>query len=282
VGAFSFGGAFSTDFAQTNNCGTTVAAGSTCTINITFTPTASEIADAQLLITATNGSVMGALTTGTGNIPITLTPRNQSFGYYLIGTTSPGKTNTFTNDSGVNIFFTNIDLEGVNQNDFSFTTTCPISPTVALGPGASCTSTVFFKPSITGHETVTMVYYGNFTLVKQGLLINGDGTAVKVSPTSLNFGTVKVGTSSSPKTVTFQNAGSTPLAITSVTFTGANNDWTQTNTCNFPGGSVPANSTCTFSVVFTPGGTGARSATMNIGNGDPTGPQHVSLSGTGN
>jgi len=280
VGSFSFAGTFFSDFKQTNNCGTTLAAGATCTINITFTPTASEVADAQLLITATsNGSVIGALTTGTGNIPITLTPRTQSFGYYLIGTTSPGKTNTFTNDSGVNIFFSNIDLEGVNQNDFSFTTTCAISTTIPLAPGASCTSTVFYKPTITGHETVTMVYYGNFTLVKQGLLINGDGTAVKVTPTTYTFPDTTVGKTST-KTVTFQNAGSTALAISSVNFVNGTqqHDFSQTNTCQ---PSVPANSTCTFTVTFAPLTTGTQSVTLSIGDSDPTGPQQVKFTGTG-
>jgi hypothetical protein len=284
MGTISFTGSSATDFAQTNNCGATIAAGATCTINVTFDPQACEVADAQMLITASNGSVIGVLTTGTGNITMKLTPRTQTFPITLIGTTSAPKSNTFTNTSGVDIIFSKIDLEGANQDDFDILSTSSclnLVPPMTLAPGASCTSDVTFSPTITPgqNETVTQVYYGNFCLVKQGLLLNGEGTAVKVSPTSLNFGTVQVGTSSTPKTVTFQNAGSTAMSISSVTFTGANNDWTQTNTC---GGSVPANSSCTFSVVFKPGATGARSATMNIGDPDITGPQKVSLSGTGN
>jgi len=283
MGTISFVGSSATDFTvQSNTCGSTVAAGATCTISIVFTPTASEVANAQMLVSASNGSAIGVLLTGTGNIPITLTPRTQAFGYYLIGTTSPGKTNTFTNNSGVDIFFSNIDLEGVNQNDFSFTTTCPISDTVPLAPGASCVSTVFYSPTITGHETVTMVYYGNFTLVKQGLLINGDGTAVKVSPTTLNFGTVKVGVTSAAKTITFQNAGSTAMSITSTGFSGTSPYWHldgPTTTC---GTSVPANSSCTFGITFTPQQVGTFTATFSIGDPDPTGPQKVTLNGTGN
>jgi len=286
MGTISFAGSSANDFAQTNNCGSTIAAGATCTINVTFDATACEVADAQMLVTATNGSAMGVLTTGTGNIPITLKPRTQTFPTTLLGTTSAPKSNTFTNDSGVDIIFSKIDLEGVDQNDYAIdqTSGCVKLPNMTLAPGASCTSNVTFGPIVepARNETTTMVYYGNFCLVKQGLLLNGEGTAVKVSPTSLNFGTVQVGTTSAPKTVTFQNASSTPMAISSVTFTGANNDWTQTNTCDYPGGSVPANSSCTFSLVFKPGGTGARSATMNIGDPDITGPQHVTLSGTGN
>ena len=101
----------------------------------------------------------------------------------------PGSTNTFTNNSGINLFFSNIDLEGVNQTDYSFTTTCGNNNGVALAPGASCTSTTFFSPTVNPaiNETTTFVYYANICLVKQGLLINGQGTAVKVSPTSITF-----------------------------------------------------------------------------------------------
>jgi hypothetical protein len=225
--------------------------------------------------------------TGTGNIPIMLTPRTQTFPTTLLFVKSAGKTNTFTNSSGVNIYFTLIDLEGVNQNDFSFTSTCagggpPFNYGVPLLPGASCTSTVYFTPTMqpAGNETVTMVYYGNFTLAKQGLLINGEGTAVKVTPTSYTFPNTTVGQTST-KAITFQNASTTPMAISSIGWAGTEPYFSQTNTCNYPGGSVPANSTCTITVTFAPLTKGTFTATMSIGDPDWTGPQVVSFTGTG-
>ena len=282
----SFVGSSPSDFTQTNTCGGSIAAGATCTFSIVFDPTASEKANAQMLLTASNGSVQGVQMTGTGNIPISLTPRNVTFATTLIGTTSAGKTNTFTNKSGVNIVFSKIDREGQNQSDFSIDSASPCLTlaNATLAPGASCTSTVYFSPTITPgqNETVTMVYYGNFTLVKQGLLLNGVGTAVKVTPTSLTM-TTKAGTTTTG-TVSFQNAGSVALAISSVNFTNgtANVFSLQSNTCNFPGGSVPANSTCTLTVLFGPTTTGTFTATMKIGDPDITGPQQVSLTGIGN
>jgi hypothetical protein len=276
LGTVAFIGANSTDFTKTTTCGATVAAGMTCTFSIVFKPTASEIVDDQMTITASNGSVLGVQVQGTGNIPIFLTPRTMTFPYQLIGTTSAGKTDTFTNESGVPITLTKIDLEGVNQSDFGLTYNCPISP-ATLAPGASCTSTVTYHPTITGGETTTQVYYGSFTLMKQGLLISGQGTAVSVTPTTLTFPAQAVGTTSAPKIVTFKNAGSTPLAISSVGWSGQN-DFAETNTCQ---PSVPANSSCTFSITFTPGAVGTFSATLSIGDTDPTGPQKVTVTGTG-
>ncbi len=276
-----FIGASASDFTQTNNCGTTVLAGKTCTYSITFLPTASEVANAQMTLTASDGSVIAIQLQGKGNIPIYLAPRKQTFPTTLLFTKSAGKTNTFTNKSGVNIYFTLIDLEGVNQNDFSFTTTCGgTNYTTPLLPGASCTSTVYFTPTFqpAENETVTMVYYGNFTLLKQGLLINGEGTAVMVSPTTLNFPTTKAGTTSAPINVTFQNAGTTAMPISSKAWSGQNDFKIQTDGC---GTSVPASSSCTLGIVFMPTGVGTFSATLSIGDPDPTGPQMVVANGTG-
>ncbi len=282
-----FVGAYPTDFTYTTTCGATVAAGKTCTYSIVFTPTASEQANAQMQFIASGGSMIAIQMLGTGNIPIYLTPRNMIFtGYQLIGTKSAGKVDTFTNKSGVNIYFTLIDLEGKNPLDYSFTSTCagggpPFNYSVPLLPGASCTSTIYYNPVAsdgTGGETIAQVYYGNLTLMKQGLLIQGNATQVSVSPTALNFGTQKAGTTSPAKVVTFTNVGSTALQISSASFSGNNDFADSINTC---GSSVPANSSCTYSITFTPGTVGNFGATFSIGDPDPTGPQKITLSGTG-
>jgi hypothetical protein len=38
ITSFSFSGAHRRDFAQTNNCGSSLDPGATCTVNVTFTP----------------------------------------------------------------------------------------------------------------------------------------------------------------------------------------------------------------------------------------------------
>src|SRR5207245_2478470 len=55
------------DFAQTNNCGASVAAGANCTINVTFTPTARGTRSGALTVTdnATNSPQTASLS-GTG------------------------------------------------------------------------------------------------------------------------------------------------------------------------------------------------------------------------
>jgi len=291
MGPITYAGGSYTDFSTSSQTcpasGGTVAAGASCTISIVFDPTGCETADAQILISPASGQI-GNVLTGSGNTPITLSPRTQTFPTTLLGTKSKGLTNTFTNNSGIDLFFSKIDLEGVNQTDYSFTTTCGNNNGVPLLPGASCTSTTFFSPTVNPavNETTTFVYYANICLVKQGLLINGDGTAVKVTPPSITFPTCKVGNTCTG-VVTFQNAGNTTMTISSANFVNgtANVFSIQSNTCNFvsgSGGSVPANSSCTFTLGCTPAVVGTQTATFQIGDPDITGPQKVSLSCTGN
>jgi hypothetical protein len=291
MGTISYAGTDSTDFTTSaDTCpasGSTLAAGASCTISVVFDPTGCETADAQILITPATGQ-LGNVLTGSGNTPITLSPRTQTFPTTLLGVKSSGLTNTFTNNSGINLLFSKIDLEGVNQTDYSFTTTCGNNNGVPLLPGASCTSTTFFTPTVYPalNETTTFVYYANICLVKQGLLINGEGTAVKVTPTSTTFATTKVG-STSTKVVTFQNAANATMTISSANFiNGTMNVFSiQSNTCNFVqnvGGSVPPNSSCTFTLAFAPTVVGTQTATFSIGDPDITGPQQVKLTGTGN
>jgi len=96
-----------------------------------------------------------------------------------------------------------------------------------------------------------------------------------LNPPSLVFGSQAENTPSAPQTVTLTNAQSTALGISSVTTSG---DFAQTNTC---GNSVPARSTCTFSVTYTPSLIGGEAGTLTVTDGAPNSPQTVALAGTG-
>jgi phosphotransferase system HPr-like phosphotransfer protein len=100
-----------------------------------------------------------------------------------------------------------------------------------------------------------------------------------LSPTSLSFGTVTSGKSSSPKTVTLSNTGTTPLIVSSIGFTGANpGNFVQTNTCPSSSSSLAAGKSCTISVTFKSSGKSA-SANLVVTENSQAGTQTVSLSG---
>jgi hypothetical protein len=104
--------------------------------------------------------------------------------------------------------------------------------------------------------------------------VSGGGT-VTLSPSSLNFGNQTVGQPSSPQAVTLTNNQSVTLTISSITTSG---DYSQTNNC---GSSLPANSSCTINVVFTPTTTGTRAGTLTVNDNGPGNPHTASLTGVG-
>jgi hypothetical protein len=99
--------------------------------------------------------------------------------------------------------------------------------------------------------------------------------SVTASPSALTFASQQVNTTSADQTVTLSNSGSSAVTITSVAVSG---DFAQTYNC---GSSLAAGSSCAINVTFTPTATGARTGTLTVTDSDPSSPQTVSLSGTG-
>jgi subtilisin family serine protease len=100
--------------------------------------------------------------------------------------------------------------------------------------------------------------------------------APKASPTSLAFGTVKVGSSSAAKLVTLTNSGTAALPVTSV---GASTGFAVAkNTC---GASLAPGGSCQVSVIFKPKLVGAATGTVTIKDVNMTSPQTLTLTGTG-
>jgi FG-GAP-like repeat/Cep192 domain 4/HYDIN/CFA65/VesB-like, Ig-like domain/Abnormal spindle-like microcephaly-assoc'd, ASPM-SPD-2-Hydin len=263
------------DFSISNNaCGSSLAAGASCKINLVFKPTTTGTRNGTLSVADNaSGSPQTASLTGTGIAPqVTLSPTSLAFATQLINTTSPAQKVTLTNNGTSTLTINSIGIPG----NFAETNNCGSS--VAIG--GSCTINVTFTPKSAGTKSSTLSVYDNASGSPQKVSVSGTGTVVTLSPTSLSFGTVKVGQSSSAQTVTLKNTGSTPLTIQSVSFTGTNpGDFSETDTCK---GSVSAGGSCTFSVTFTPAATGSRSASLSISDSGGASPQTVPLSGTGN
>jgi hypothetical protein len=97
-----------------------------------------------------------------------------------------------------------------------------------------------------------------------------------LTPTSMSFGTVSSGRSSTAQTATLSNTGTTPLIIGSIGFTGTNpGNFSQTNNCP---SSLAAGRSCTISVTFNSSGKAA-AASLTVTDNTQAGTQTVSLSG---
>jgi N,N-dimethylformamidase beta subunit-like, C-terminal/Cep192 domain 4/HYDIN/CFA65/VesB-like, Ig-like domain len=105
---------------------------------------------------------------------------------------------------------------------------------------------------------------------------------VSLSPTSLSFGSQNVGTTSAAQTVTLTNTGTAPLAITGIAVDGANPaDFGESANCPLSPSLLAAGASCAINVTFVPSATGARAASISVGDNATGSPQGVSLGGTG-
>jgi hypothetical protein len=203
---------------------------------------------------------------------VTLSPTNLTFGTQLFGTGSSPQPVTLTNTGNAPLNISKV----VTSPNFSQTNSCSRK----LQPGGQCTANVVFTPHNVNTITGTITITDNAPNSPQTVQLTGVGTAVTLLPSSLDFGSQPVGTTSQPQTVTFTNYA--PRAVTisggGLTGTDAGSFALSNNTC---GGSVPAGGNCTISVTFTPKGKGQRTATLKVEDNGGASPQTVALSGTG-
>jgi hypothetical protein len=235
------------DFAQTNNCGTTLpAGGGNCSLQITFAPTTTGLRTDQISIAdSAQGSPHLITVTGTGIATsagaVTVTPAKLSFPSQTVGDTSPSQVVRITNTGQTSLTLSNITVSG----DFAETNTCGTLPT-SLNVGDSCTATVTFTPTNSGNRTGSLVFTDNAGVGTQSVPLTGTGAAVFSLSTSTRSTVVQVGT----KTTTFTVNASGPSSFTdSITLSCASGA-----TCSFdpPTVTVGESSTLTVSGMTPP------------------------------
>jgi hypothetical protein len=272
---------------STTTCGSTstLAANKSCKAVVRFAPTQAGMRTGNLTFTDSDASNPQVVKLQGAGTEATITPTSTTFSPQPVGVASAAKTFTLKNllSSAINI--TNASFTGTNASDFSRTGgTCPY-PSGALGASATCTYLIAFKPSSNTAEgpatlTITTDVAGSPTAT-----LKGSGTIVKLSPTSENFGSVTVGTTSASKTVTMTNLSATQdLTITTIGVSGPQaSDFTidPSSTCPTGGGTLVHNSTCTVVLKSSPSALGTRKATVIITDVDGGSPQKVHLTTTG-
>jgi len=105
------------------------------------------------------------------------------------------------------------------------------------------------------------------------------GPKISVTPSSYDFGSVNVGSTSSPNTFTITNTGTLNLVIGTITSTNASEFIKQNDNCSSL--TITPSSSCTVRVVFSPISAGPKTADLSIPSNDPDTPTLIRLSGTG-
>jgi hypothetical protein len=268
-------GDFSVSFGSGTGCTSPLVPNASCVISVSFVPTTTGARSAIVRITDNaSGSPHDVPISGTG-IPaapaVCLSSPSFTFGNQTVGTTSVAQTETVTNCGTANLVISSASVTG----DFNRATAC-----ATVAPQATCTISLTFAPTATGTRNGNLTILSNAASSPDVVALSGTGvtTGATVLPTTLSFGSVTVGIQSAGQTVTVTNTGSLSLVVNTPTMSGTNpGDYSFGGVC----GTVAPNSNCQYSVAFTPGGAGSRTATFNQTFGGGVATQTVALSGTG-
>jgi hypothetical protein len=257
--------------------GGSLAVGASCTVSVSFTPTAAGMATGTMSLSSSAGSqpLTVQLTATAAEASINVTPGALNFGTITVG--ASGSLSLTVTDTGsaplLNIAST---ISGSNAANFAVTAPCP----AALQPGTSCTLSVSFTPTSAGADSSTLNLSSSAGSLPLTVQLTGnaiEGT-LAAAPAALSFGSINVG-SSGTVLLTMIDTGSAPVTNIAASVSGANaSDFAVTTPC---AGTLQPQASCTAVVSFLPSAAGARTATLTITSSDPHGPTIIPLSGSG-
>ncbi len=227
------------DFAETDNCGSSVPATGSCTLNVTFTPTAVGTRVGSVVIqddAAGPSHLINLSGIGSGAVGM-LAPASPTFASQAVGTSSVPQAVTFTNTGNSALNISNIQITG----DYSETNNCPTS----LAASSSCTINVTFIPTVTGTRNGTLTVNDSAANNSQTANLSGRGSDFDLS------------TSSSSETI---NAGATATYALTVSSVGGSFLQAVALSCS----GLPAQASCTFSPSTVTPGSGHGTVTLTI------------------
>ena len=225
------------------------------------------------LIQASDGFFYGAAFRWSRNVPLaaTFTPASINFFSQAIDTSS---TKTFV-VKNVNNAVATIDFS-------SFTTAPPFAISAntcgsTLNAQQSCKVTVTFTPTVVGVVSGSVSIADNAPGSPQLVPLSGTGEPqATLLPAALNFGTIKVGTTSAAKSVILRNR--LPTSISGISYSTTGPFAISATTCTT---TLAGHSGCTISLTFTPTAKGVATGTLSVNDSANNSPQTVTLKGTG-
>jgi hypothetical protein len=233
-------------------CGASLAASGTCTVNVAFTPAVAGALTGSLAISDTApDSPQTVILTGTGDLPLTISPATLAFGTETVGATTAARTVILTNNEATALSFSY--AASGSYAIASTGTTCGAS----LAPAAACNIAVTFTPSANGSINGSVAITDGSGFSPQLIALSGTGSGgatapLAFSPATLTFAAQGVGSTSAAKTVTVKNASASSLTLTTIATSG---DFSALGNGTKPCKAslvLAAAATCTLSVTFSP------------------------------
>ena len=181
-------------FMVANQCGTSLAAHSTCALLVAFAPQALGTATGQLMVQDTLRQQTVTLS-GTGTAPpsggpgsaATLSPLQLDFGAEGVGAASAAQAVTVLNNGSTTLS----GITATTSPEFVITAN---GCTAALAPGASCTLGIAFAPAVTGAMQGTLQVIATPLAAPLSISLAGSGADFQLSVQGASSSTVVGGT----------------------------------------------------------------------------------------
>ena len=264
------------NFTAINGCGPSLAGHSSCIISVASTPTLNGVTSAVMTVSDQFRSQTVSLS-GIGVAPpaVQLTPATLSFPGTAIGQPSSPQTVQISNFGEGQLTVTSVAAGG----DFSESDACAGK---TLSGSTTCAVQVTFLPTASGQRTGALTVLGSTpgstVVLRATATLTGAGDApamIVLDPISESFGTVTLGSSSSPPlNITISNTGGVQATLQTPAVSG--DFMISANTC---GATLAPSTGCTVALVFTPTASGVRNGTLSVS--DSAGTQTAALNGVG-
>jgi Abnormal spindle-like microcephaly-assoc'd, ASPM-SPD-2-Hydin len=233
---------------------------------------------AVALGTAACVGVTGKPATGepAGGDGVSVTPTSMNFGNVNVNS-SVIHSFTLANTSSTAVTVTNVNGEGMGYH------LSGLSAPLALDAGASVTFTIKFAPVMVGTEAGTFWITTSassspltISLAADGVAAPGGTPAIEVTPASVNFGNVTVGSKDS-QTMRVSNTGTADLTITKIAASGTG---FSVSGLSIPT-TLPPGENTTFTSSFKPTGTGNQTGSISISSNAAGSPLAIDLTASG-
>jgi Abnormal spindle-like microcephaly-assoc'd, ASPM-SPD-2-Hydin len=253
----------------------TLGAGQTANFSVTFSPQSAGSSSSNINVTSTaSDSNLSIPLSGMGVAPGTLTgnPTSLAFGNVQVGNTA-SLSETLTNTGG-----STVSISQASLSSASFSVSGLNEFPITLTPNQSITFTVNFAPTSSGAVSGTLSVASNASDSQLNIALSGTGMAagtLALSPTTLNFGNVNVGSSSSLSGMLTASGA----AVTVQPASDSNSEFVLSG-ISLPA-TIAAGQSATFTVTFTPQSSGATSGTISFPSNASNSPAVQSMTGTG-
>ena len=253
----------------------TLGAGLSTTFSAQFAPTSAGSASGSIsIINNGQNSPLTIPLSGTGTQPqLAATPTTAAFGSVTTGTNN-SQSISLTNGGTATVTISSVTVSGAG-----FSTTGITTP-LTIGSGKAATFNAVFGPSTAGSVTGSITLVSNAPTSPMTISLSGTGVAATrvlgLSTSSLAFGSVNVGSSSS-LTTTLTNNGNSNVTISGVTVSGTGYGESGVTS----GETLTPNQSLTITAQFTPAAAGLVSGSVSIASNATNSPAGITLSGTG-